>query len=189
MVEARLEVEQAEFEAITRRLVARAEGGRGRVSRVPRADAEDVVQDAWEKAVKRKRVPAKGKLESHLQEALVDTASDYRRRETRRRQIPRAALQELDATVEETIASNDSAESVLGIVRAREILAALHARGDRAVELYAILDALGYTEEEIAEHLGTSELETGAIRKRCARMRPALREVLGHHSHPMKEDT
>lgn len=190
MVEAKIQVERAEFDAITRRLLARAEGGRGRVRRIPSADSEDVVQDAWEKTVKQTRGLHEGdKLEAHVQQALVDTARDYGRRERRKGQIPREALQPLNAEVNERVASEESEETWLGVLRAREIRRVLHEETDEQVERFAILEVLDFTEKEIADQLGLNEREAGAIRKRFARARPALRKALGHTPHTQKEET
>jgi DNA-directed RNA polymerase specialized sigma24 family protein len=190
MVEANMQVERAEFDAITRRLLARAAGGRGRVRRIPSADAEDVVQDAWEKKVRQKRgLHEVENLEAHVQQALVDTSRDYWRRERRKGQIPRGALRPLDAEVEERVASEESEETWLGVLRAREIRRALHEETDEEVERFAILETLDFSEKEIADQLGLEPREAGAIRKRFARARPALREALGQAPDTQKEET
>jgi RNA polymerase sigma factor (sigma-70 family) len=189
MVEAKVQVEREEFDAITRRLLARAEGGRGSVRSIPRADAEDVVQDAWEKAVKQKRgLPEGDQLEAHVHQALVDTATDYWRTRLRKREIPRKTLQRLDAEIEEQVRGEDGEEARLAALRAREILRTLRNETDRQVEMFATLAALGYSEREIAEQLRIDEREAGAIRKRFARARPALRAALGQDNDTQKED-
>jgi|GEM_PF-6815859 len=189
MVEAKRHVERAEFDAITRRLLARAEGGRGRVRRIPSADAEDVVQDAWEKTVKQRRgIPETDKLEAHVHEALVDTASDYWRTRRLKRQIPLEALQALDARIAERIPSEESEEAKVAALRVREISSALREQLDPQATRFAILDALDLSEKEIAERLGVSGNETGAIRKRFNRARPAIAKAINHDSKDTKEE-
>lgn len=182
MVEARRQIERAEFESISKRLVARAEGGRGRVRRIPSADADDVVQDAWEKTVRQKReFPEGDELEAHVHQALVDTASDYWRTRRLNRKVPPEALTYLDTTIEECVpAKENTEERALAELRAREIRAALRQELDALTERYAILDALDLTEKEIADRLGIGLREVDAIRKRFNRSRGALAEAVDY---------
>lgn len=181
MVEARQEVQRAEFDAISRRLQARAEGGRGDIRRIPSADAEDVVQDAWEKTVKQERgIPNHDELEAHVHRALIDTSTDYWRTKRLKRQIPAEALHALDARTEETVASVESEEQTLAAIRAQEITAALGEHLDPLAVRYAVLDALEFTEKEIAEALDVDETEVGAIRKRVSRARQAIARAINH---------
>jgi DNA-directed RNA polymerase specialized sigma24 family protein len=181
MVEAKQEVQRAEFDAISRRLQARAKGGRGDIRRIPSADAEDVVQDAWEKTVKQKRgIPNHDELEAHVHRALIDTSTDYWRTKRLKRQIPAKALQTLDARTEETVASPESDERILAAMRVAEISAVLGEHLDPLAARYAVLDALEFTEQEIAEALDVDEADVGAIRKRVSRARQAIAGAINH---------
>jgi DNA-directed RNA polymerase specialized sigma24 family protein len=189
MVEAKHEVGRAEFEAVTRRLVARAETGRGRVTAVPTPDAEDVVQEAWEKRLRQSDpLPDGRQLEAHIHEALVDTSFDYWRSRRRRKDVPPDQLIPLEDAAGQLPRAADTEEARIAAVRARQIYeAALRIVGPETAA-YAVLDALDLDEKEIARKLEISEREAGRLRKRVTRARSALANAISHHSSSTKED-
>lgn len=189
MVEARREVERDQFEAVTRRLVGRAEAGRGRVSAVPSADAEDVVQDAWEKLVRQGApLPRGQQLEAHAQQALVDTSTDYWRSRRRKKDVPPDRLIALDDAPQEQLGSDESEERRIAALRTREIYEAMTRIIDEQAVAYAVLDALGLDEKEIACELEISERDAGAARKRVSRARLAIAQAINHRPTTTKED-
>jgi DNA-directed RNA polymerase specialized sigma24 family protein len=176
MVEARQEIARHEFESVTRTLVARAKLGSGRISRISEADAEDVVQDAWEKELRRnEELPSGPRLLPHLHEAVVDTSAEHRRRRRRKREVPQDRLVALDAAPEAAeVLGGNTEEQALAAIRVGEIFDAMHTHlDDEAVE-YTVLDALDFQEKEIAAALDMAPSEPGAARKRVSRARGAI---------------
>jgi DNA-directed RNA polymerase specialized sigma24 family protein len=152
------------------------------VHAVPEADTEDVVQDAWEKKIRQsKELPAGQALEAHLHEALVDKSVDYHRSRRREKDVPADLLLPLDDVVEE-VAGPDSEEAVLASMRVREIFVAMRETldGDEEAARFAVLDALDFSEREIAIVLETSPAAAGAARKRVTRARRPIAEAAGH---------
>jgi DNA-directed RNA polymerase specialized sigma24 family protein len=181
MVAARRQIERVEFEAVTGRLRERARHGRGRVHAVPEADTEDVVQDAWEKAVRQQGdLPVGQALEAHLHEALVDKTVDYWRSRTRKKDVPSKLLVPLDSVVEEQIFSPETEEGKLAALRSREIFEALRETVDVEAASYAVLDALDLSEREIAIALETTPAAVGAARKRVARAQRLIARAAHH---------
>jgi DNA-directed RNA polymerase specialized sigma24 family protein len=189
MVAAKRQIERAEFEAVTGRLSERARHGRGRVHAVPAADTEDVVQDAWEKAVRQRRdLPVGKALEAHLQEALVDKSADYWRSRTRKKDVPPKLLVPLDSAVEDQVASLETEdEGKLAALRGREIFEALRKTVDAEATSYAVLDALDLSEAEIAIALKTSRAAAGAARKRVTRAQRPIAQAARHTPKTPKE--
>jgi DNA-directed RNA polymerase specialized sigma24 family protein len=183
------EVERAEFETITDRLVRRASTGRGRVTAVGRGDAEDVVQDAWEKRVRQGTPLPRGRnLEAHLHEALVDVSTDHRRSRRRKSVVPAEKIVQLETVPEDDLGLVDPHERHLAALQARELYeTALEVLGEAAMA-YAVLDALDLSEKEIAVELGISEREASALRKRVSRARPRIAEAIGRPTKTEKED-
>jgi DNA-directed RNA polymerase specialized sigma24 family protein len=188
MVAAKRQIERAEFEAASGRLRDRTRYGRGRVHAVPDADVEDVVQDAWEKTVRQTPdLPVGKRLEAHLNEALVDTTVDYWRTRTRKKVVPSKLLVPLNSVVEEQIASPESEDEKLAALRGREIFEALRQTLDEEATTYAVLDALDFSEREIAVALETTPAAAGAARKRVARAQGRIAQAASHTPKTPKE--
>lgn len=189
MVEAKPEIGRAEFEAITTRLVARAANGRGRVTAVPNPDAEDVVQDAWEKRLRQGNpLPDGPQLEAHVQQALVDTSVDYWRSRRRRKDVPSDQLIPLDEASDDVPHAPDTEEARVAALRARQIYEAAVGIVGPDAAAYAVLNALDLTEKEIAHQLEVPEREAGRLRKQVSRAQAALAEAIDHKSTTTKED-
>ena len=176
MVEARQEVARHEFESVTRTLVTRVKLGSGRISRISEADAEDVVQDAWEKELRRnEELPTGPRLLSHLHEAVVDTSAEHRRRRCRKREVPQDHLISLDEAPETAeVSDGNTEEQALAAMRANEIFDAMRTHLDDDAIEYTVLDALDFQEKEIAAALNMAPSEPGAARKRVSRARGAI---------------
>jgi DNA-directed RNA polymerase specialized sigma24 family protein len=188
MVAAKRQIERAEFEAITGRLQERARHGRGRVHAVREAETEDVVQDAWEKAVRQPRdLPVGDALEAHLHEALVDKTVDYWRTRTRKSDVPAKLLVPLDSVAEEQIASAESEDEKLAALGGREIFVALREELDEEAARYAVLDALDFSEREIAIALDTTPAAAGAARKRVSRAQARIAQAARYTPKTPKE--
>jgi RNA polymerase sigma factor (sigma-70 family) len=187
MVEARPRIDSAVFEAVSRELAGRARSGRGRVSAVPSVDAEDVVQDAWEKLVRQGKLPPGRHLNAHAHEALVDASRNYWRSRRRKKDVPPRQLIQLDDAPEDQLASGESEERKVAALATREIVDALANVLDAEAQSYVVLDALGLEEKEIAITLGVSAREAGAARKRVNRNRSAIAETINHPT-TTKED-
>lgn len=183
------DIERLEFETITRRLVRRAATGRGRVAAVGLEDSEDVVQSAWEKVVRQDApLPRGGELEAHVHEALVDVSVDHRRAQRRRRVVPSEQQVRLEAVPEEALGvvhPRDDSHAALAVRELLGIVLDIVGEGGAA---YAILDALGLSEKEIAVELEITETEAGALRKRVARARPAIAAAINQHVPQPRED-
>lgn len=189
MVEAKREVERAEFEVITRRLIGRAAVGRGRVAAVGGADAEDVVQDAWEKLVRQgKPFPRGDALEAHVHTALVDTSVDHGRARRRKKAVPPELVEPIEEIPEAELGLDYPHDQRLAALQARQLYESLLAIVGQDATMYAVLDALGFEEKEIASRLQISERDGGALRKRVSRARAAISKDINRQSHAPKED-
>lgn len=189
MVEAKPEIGRVEFETVTRRLVARAVTGRGRVTAVPTPDAEDVVQDAWEKRLRQgDPLPDGPQLEAHVQQALVDTSIDYWRSRQRRKDVPPDQLIQLDETSDDVPHAPDTEEARIAALQVRQIYEATLGIVGQHAAAYAVLDALDLTEKEIANQLEVSEREAGRLRKQVSRAQAALAEAIDYTPTTTKED-
>jgi DNA-directed RNA polymerase specialized sigma24 family protein len=182
MVEPTQRIDRAEFESVTQTLVARAKRGTGQVARVAPDDAEDVVQDAWEKELrKKKQLPRGPNLLAHVNRALADTSVDHRRRELRKREVPANKRVPLELAPEaEEVVGGDTEDQVLAALRAREIFEAARSRLDPQAVQFAILDTLDFEEKEAAEAMGASPLEAGAARKRVRRAGADIARAINH---------
>jgi len=189
VVRAERDAERVEFEAITRRLIPRAASGRGRVAAVGLDDSEDVVQSAWEKVVRQDTpLPRGDELEAHVHEALVDVSVDHWRAQGRKRVVPSAQRVRLEAVPEEALGVVHPHDEWHAAVAVRELLATILEIVGESGAAYAILDALGSSEKEIAAELQISEAEAAALRKRVARARPAIADAINQLLSQPRED-
>jgi DNA-directed RNA polymerase specialized sigma24 family protein len=195
MLEPTPRIEEDEFRSVTAELVARAERGAGRIRAVPKAEAEDVVQDAWEREIrknkKRKRsFPQGDQLVAHMSATVADTAVEHRRRWLRKKEIPptqRVSL-EVVSDAAAAVVGGDVEEEVLARMAADQISEALSETVDPDVQRLAVLSALDYTESEAGSALGLSAHEMDAARHRLKRRRLPLAQKIDKTLSERRED-
>lgn len=195
MLEATPRIEDDEFRGVTAELVARAEHGAGRIRAVPQADAEDVVQDAWEREIrknkKRKRsFPQGDQLMAHMSATVADTAVEHRRRWLRKKEVPpkqRVSL-EVVSDAAAAIVGGNLEEEALARMAADEISDALSETVDLDVQRLAVLSALGYTDIEAGSALGLSVRDVDAARHRLKRKRVPLAQKIDTTLSERRED-
>jgi DNA-directed RNA polymerase specialized sigma24 family protein len=185
LVEAGQGIARAEFELVSRTLVARAKHGAGRITRVPEADAEDVVQDAWEKELRKNpELPHGRRLRQYMHQAVVDTSAQHKRSRHLKRVIPPERQVPLDVASAAEVVGGDSEEQALAAICADEIFDALSEHLDEEAIDYAVLDALEYQEKEIAQAMEISPAASGAARKRVSRARGAIARSINYKFEP-----
>ena len=179
-------IARAEFELVSRTLVARAKRGAGRITRVPEADAEDVVQDAWEKELRKNpELPRGRRLRQYMHQAVVDTSADHQRTRHLKRAIPPERQVPLDVAGDGVaVIGGNSEEQALAAICADEIFDALNEHLDQEAIDYAVLDALEYQEKEIAQAMEISPAASGAARKRVSRARGAIARSINYKFEP-----
>jgi DNA-directed RNA polymerase specialized sigma24 family protein len=187
MVEPTRRVERDEFETVSRTLVSRAKTGTAHIARVAVDDAEDVVQDAWEKELRKNSpLPRGNRLLGHIGKALADTSIDHRRRQQRKKEFPPETRVSFEAL--EGVVGGDAEEQALAALQARELYEVTKARLDPQAVKLAILSTLQFEEHEAAELLGLTDLEAGAARTRVRRARSDIAEAISHQLDPKGND-
>ena len=188
-------IEEDEFRSVTAELVARAERGAGRIRAVPTAEAEDVVQDAWEREIRKNKkrtrsLPQGDQLMAHMNATVADTTVEHRRRWLRKKEIPpkqRVSL-EVVSDAAAAVIGGDVEEEVLARIAADQISEALSETVDQDVQRLAVLSALDYTDTEAGSVLGLSANEIDAARHRLKRRRVPLAEKIDKTLSERRED-
>lgn len=147
------------------------------------------MQDAWEKLVRRgMTLPGGDALEAHVHEALVDVSGDHRRARRRKKVVPPEKIVPLEALSDRELGLEHSEDGNLAALAVRELYETTVALVGESTVAYAVLDALGFSEKEIATKLEVTEAEAGALRKRVARSRAAIAEAINGRLEATKED-
>ena len=194
MLEATPHIDDEEFRRFTAELVARATRGTAKIRAVPRDDAEDSVQDAWERELRKnkrgKPFPEDAELMAHMSATVGDTAVEHHRRLRRKKEVPPEKRVSLAVVSEEAAAvvGGDLEEEVLSRLAAGDIAKALAELADPQVQGLAVLSALDHSDAEAGSKLGLSANEVDAARHRLKRKRVPIAKKINKTLSNGRED-
>jgi RNA polymerase sigma-70 factor (ECF subfamily) len=140
------------------------------------ADADELVQETYVRALAGAHTFVGGNLKGWLFRILQNTHIDMRRRNRRQPSVSDCDIS--DDVVEANLArSNPRADELRGLIT-EEIEAALASLSDDARTI-VLLDLEGFSESEVAEVI---DCPVGTVKSRLSRARAILRERLSEHA-------
>lgn len=180
LAEGRRAAAMTEPQSVAREALAHVDALYNHARRMVRnpADADELVQETYVRALAGAHTFVGGNLKGWLFRILQNTHIDMRRRN--RRQPAAGDYDISDDAVEATLARNSPrADELRGLVT-EEIEAALASLSEDARTII-LLDLEGFTESEVAEVI---DCPVGTVKSRLSRARAILRERLSEHAPP-----